>query len=147
MKVLALILALTPSALLAQNLPERLANAPSISLEDWRAMTEGKTVVYEIDGVTYGYESYLGANKVTIRLDDGSCIDGTWHMEQTAFCFDWQGSALNCFNHKRLDGNIYVVGLENGVETTDIQRVSRITNIPVACGPALLSSLITPVHP
>ncbi len=144
MRALAVILALAPSAVPAQSLLEQLTNAPNISYEDWRAMTDRKTVVYEIDGETYGYESYRGGGNVTIRLADGSCIDGTWFMQQTAFCFDWQGGPLNCFNHKRLDGAIYVVGLENGVETADIQMVSRIANIPVSCGPARLSALVLP---
>lgn len=147
MKAAALILALIPCALPAQNLVDRLAAEPIITFESWRALTRGKTVVYEIDGETFGYERYLGGNKVTIQLDDGSCIDGTWYMEQTAFCFDWEGGPLNCFNHKQLDGEIYVIGLNNGVETADIQKVSRIANIPVTCGPALLSSLAPQERP
>ncbi len=144
MRALAIILALAPGAVPAQSLFERLATAPDISYEDWQSMTDGKTVVYEIDGETYGYESYRGGDNVTIRLEDGSCIDGTWFMQQTAFCFDWQGGPLNCFNHKRLDGAIYVIGLEDGVETADVQKVSRIAEIPVFCGPALLSALVLP---
>jgi len=144
MRALAIILALTPSAVPAQSLLERLADAPNISYQDWQSMTDRKTVVYEIDGETYGYESYRGGENVTIRLADGSCIDGTWFMQQTAFCFDWQGGPLNCFNHKRLDGAIYVIGLVEGVETDDIQKVSRIAEIPVSCGPALLSALVLP---
>ncbi len=147
MKALALILALAPGALLAQSLPEMLSGAANISFEDWQAMTDGKTVVYEIGGKTYGYESYREKRHVTIRLDDGSCLDGTWFMDQAAFCFDWQGGPLNCFHHKRLNGEIYVIGLDNGVETGDIQKVSRIANIPVACGPALLSSFTPKAHP
>lgn len=147
MKALAAILALTPSALPAQSLAERLAAEPIISFEAWRVLTNGKTVVYEIDGETYGYERYLGGGNVTIQLEDGSCIDGIWYMAQTSFCFDWEGGPLNCFNHKQLDGDIYVIGLENGAETTDIQKVSRIANIPITCGPALLSSLTPQVHP
>lgn len=147
MKALCLALALLPLAANAQSLPERLAKAPDITVEDWRSLTAGKTVVYEIDGEVYGYEFYRGNGNVTIRLQDGSCLDGTWFMQQTAFCFDWQDGTLNCFNHKRLDGSIYVVGLNNGVETLDIQRVSRIANIPLACGPALLSSLIVEARP
>ncbi len=147
MKPLALILALAPAALAAQPLPEQLATAPNISEAEWRSMTNGKTVVYQIDGETYGYESYRGDNNVTIQLEDGTCIDGTWYMQQTAFCFDWQGGPLNCFNHKRFNGEVYVVGLEDGVETEDIQKVARIGTRPVACGPALLSALTTEAHP
>ncbi|NOR60933.1 MAG: hypothetical protein GQ535_00370 [Rhodobacteraceae bacterium] len=147
MKSLALILALAPNSLLAQSLHDQLANADNISYQAWHDLTKGKTVVYEVDGEIIGYESYLGDGNVTIRLDDGSCIDGTWYMEQLAFCFDWEGGPLNCFHHKRLNGAIYVIGLNNGLETTDVQKVSRIANIPVACGPALLSTLLPPVRP
>ena len=147
MKALALILALSPGALLAQSLNEQLASAETIGVVEWRELTQGKTVVYEVSGETIGYESYHSDGKVTIRLDNGSCIDGTWFMEQSAFCFDWEGGPLNCFNHKRINDTIYVVGLFNGVETNDIQKVSRIANIPIACGPALLSSLVDPVIP
>ena len=147
MKALTLILALMPSIAPAQSLLAQLAQATNISVDEWRALTKGKTVVYEVGGETIGYESYLGGGNVTIQLDDGSCIDGTWYMEQAAFCFDWQGGPLNCFHHKRLDGMIYVVGLRNGVETPDIQKVSRIADLPVSCGPALLSALIAPVQP
>ena len=62
-------------------------------------------------------------------------------MQETAFCFDWEDGPLNCFHHKRLDGDIYVIGLEAGAETGDIQKVARIAAIPVQCGPALLSAL------
>lgn len=147
MKALALILALAPAIASAQSFAERLSTAPDISGEDWRAMTAGKTVVYQIDGETYGYETYRGDDNVTIRLEDGTCLDGTWFMEQRSFCFDWDGAPLNCFHHKNLDGVIYVIGLENGVETDDIQKVSRIANIPVACGPALLSQLAPAARP
>ena len=143
MKYLALILALTPFAASPQSLTEQLAQRPSISFADWRELTAGKTVVYQIDGETYGFERYVAPGKVKIQLTDGTCIDGTWYMEDANFCFDWQDETLNCFHHKKLGGEIYVIGLENGVETDDIQRVSRIANIPLSCGPALLSALET----
>jgi len=141
MKHLALILALAPFAASAQTLAEQLATQSSISFEDWRELTAGKTVVYQIDGETYGFERYVAPGKVKIQLADGTCIDGIWYMEQANFCFNWQDEILNCFHHKKLDGDTYVIALNNGVETEDIQRVSRIANIPLSCGPALLSAL------
>ncbi len=141
MKALAFILVLAPNLLSAQNLAERLSTAPDISFQEWQNMTIGKTVVYQIDGEVYGYERYVAPGEVTIRLVDGTCIDGTWRMRQSDFCFDWQDGPKNCFRHKRLDGAIYVIGLNNGVETDDIQLVSRIADISLSCSPALLSSL------
>ncbi len=141
MKRALVLLALWPGALPAQSLKEALAAAPEISFTEWQSMTAGKTVVYEIDGQTYGYEHYNPTtNSVRIRLDDGTCIDGTWFMDNSAFCFDWQDGPLNCFHHKRLGDRIYVIGLDAGQETSDIQKVSRIVAMPVACGPALLSA-------
>ena len=141
MKHALALLALWPAGLAAQSLPEALATAPEIPFEDWQAMTAGKTVVYSIDGETYGYEHYSPTgNAVKIRLENGTCIDGTWFMQGSAFCFDWQGGPLNCFHHKQLNGTIYVIGLRGAEESGDIQKVSRIADIPVACGPALLSS-------
>jgi len=141
MKVLALILAIAPTMAQPQTLAEILSTAPEISYEDWRDMTAGKTVVYQIFGKTFGFERYQNGNNVTIQLDDGSCIDGTWFMQETAFCFDWEGGPLNCFHHKRVGDTIYIVGLDNGKESADIQIVSRIDNTPISCGPALLSAL------
>ena len=111
-------------------------------------MTAGKTVVYEINNQTYAYEAYSRVNNnITIRLESGECIDGTWFMQETAFCFDWEIGVLDCFHHKRYDGDIYVVAFEGGVETAGIQKVVRIDNIPLACGPALLSRLTLETSP
>jgi len=146
--ILCAALALAPLAAPAQSLLDRLATAPEISESAWRDMTAGKTVVYEIDDAIYGYETYRkNSNRISIRLENGTCINGQWFMQQTAFCFDWEGGPLNCFNHKELDGDIYVVGLENGMETEDIQKVARIDDRPVFCGPALLSTLMPEAKP
>jgi len=146
--IIAALLLFAPLAGHAQSLSARLADAPHIPAEEWRALTAGKTVVYEIDGEVFGYESYrTNSNQITMRLADGLCINGQWFMDQNAFCFNWEDGPLNCFNHKRLDSTVYVIGLENGVETDDIQRVLRIAPIPVACGPALLSQLEPEVSP
>lgn len=140
-KTLIGFMVLLPLALPAQTLREQLAIAPEITFEEWRDMTAGQTVVYEIDGDTYAYEAYrLTSNGVYIKLEDGSCFEGTWYMEESAFCFDWEDTSLDCFHHKRLGDSLYVVGLEDGLETGEIQKISEIAPIPVQCGPALLSS-------
>jgi hypothetical protein len=144
MKALALILALGPVLAQAQG----LTGAEEIGYEEWRAMTAGKTVVYQIDGKTFGFEHYHDGQKVTIQLADGTCLEGSWFMNKSAFCFDWQNGPLNCFHHKRLGDTIFVVGLDgNGAETADVQRVSRIDSTPLACGPALLSAFIPGARP
>ncbi len=136
------VIAFFPLMSYGQTLQEQLADAPNISFEEWRDMTAGQTVVYEIDGNIYAYEAYRrGSNKVTIEVEGVVCEEGTWYMQGTTFCFDWPGNAPNCFNHKRLGDDIYVVGVVDGVETDDIQKVIEIAPIPVACGPALFSAL------
>lgn len=140
MKSFLLIVALWPGFAYAQSLAERLSAARNISEEDWRQLTNHKTVQYEIDGAPLGYETYRDNNEVIYRLPDGSCINGQWYMQRAAFCFDWRDGPQNCFHHKRLNGEIYIIGLDNGVETQDIQKVARITSLPAMCGPALLSA-------
>ena len=144
---LALLLSLFPLAAHAQSLRDRLITAPDIPVTEWRDMTAGKTVIYEIDGDLFGYEHYdANSDKVTFQLDDGTCIDGRWFMEGSAYCFDWQDGPLNCFHQKTLNGSVYVIGLESGAETDDIQKVARIVVLPLSCGPALLSALEPEAH-
>lgn len=147
-QTVAVLALLFPLAAMGQSLSERLSDAPNIPFEEWREITAGLTVVYEIEGDIYGYEAYRrNSNRVTIQLQDGSCVDGEWYMEQAAFCFNWEDTLLNCFNHKRLGGSIYVIGLEAGVETEEIQKVVEIESIPLQCGPALLSRYTPEVNP
>ena len=142
------LLVLFPTICVGQNLSEQLSGAPHFLFEEWRSLTAGKTVIYGIDGEVFGYETYrTNSNQVSFRLQSGECIDGEWYMEGNAFCFNWEDGFINCFHHKKLGETIYVISLNNGVETDDVQRVSRITHLPAACGPALLSSLEPEARP
>jgi hypothetical protein len=143
MRALALICALAPVAGQAETLAETLATAPEITESAWREMTAGKTVVYQVYGMANGLEHYGSGQNVTFELEDGSCLDGTWYMKGTAFCFDWPGEGLNCFRHRQVGDDIYVVGLNSG----GIQLVDRIDNTPLSCGPALLSALEPEARP
>ncbi len=132
----------------AQSLSGRLADIPDISFETWQEMTNGKTVVYELDGEIFGLEAYRkDSNRVLFRTATGICDRGTWAMDGPAFCFQWEASGEDCFLHKQMDGEIFIIGLDNGVATDNIQKVARIADIPVACGPALLSQLMPEALP
>ncbi len=127
----------------AQTLAEQLSERPNISFEEWQALTDGRTVVYQIDGQTFGYEAYrTNSNRVLFQTNTGYCDSGTWAMQGPAFCFEWEESGLDCFLHKELNGAIYVIGVVDGQPTEQIQKVARISDIPISCGPARLSRLL-----
>lgn len=126
----------------ALDLKLALANAPLVSEGDWRSITDGGTVVYEINGAVVAYEHYLDENQVVlVRTATNACEYGTWFMQEKTFCFRWEGRPLVCFNHKVLDEDTYVIRLNNGLETNDIQLVAEIIERPLQCGPDLLSAL------
>ncbi|MCF6272032.1 MAG: hypothetical protein L3J37_02415 [Rhodobacteraceae bacterium] len=99
-------------------------------------MTVGRSVVYGVEGVVLGREAYRkNSNKLILRLSGGRCISGKWFMEQTTYCFNWEGAPPSCSRYKMLDGRIYAVAVENGVETGYIRTVVEISNEPMTCNP------------
>lgn len=132
----------------AQTLAEQLAERPNITFEEWQSLTNGRTVVYQVDGQTFGFEAYRAdSNQVLFQTNTGYCENGTWAMQGPAFCFEWEESGQDCFLHKELNGAYYVISVADGLPTEQIQKVARISDIPLACGPALLSRLLPEVSP
>ncbi len=136
MKKLIFLLLMVPGILPAQNLLERFKNGINISAQEWQEMTHGLTVIYEVFGVEQGREYYpADSNQVFYRFANGECLTGTVIYEPAQFCFDWEGFDRMCFEHKYVDGEIYIVG-EIG-----IAFVSDIINDPFQCTAGLMSAL------
>lgn len=49
--------------------------------------TRGKTLHYEVDGMAYGVEEYLGGKRVRWSFLDGECKEGTWYEADGMICF------------------------------------------------------------
>ena len=103
--------------------------------EEWRAMVEGRTVWYSLNGEHWGRE-YFHPDKdsATFLARDGQCVTAPWAYAEGVYCFAYAG--MHCFRHVRRDGEIVVIPIEgDGAE----QRVERIDDTPISCEPPLSS--------
>ena len=53
--------------------------------------TEGKTIYFGQNGVSYGAEQYLPGRKVYWSLLDGECQTGRWYPEGNLICVVYEG--------------------------------------------------------
>lgn len=108
-----------------------------IPVEEWTAMSAGRTLTYRIDGQFWAMERYHpSTNRLTIQFSDSTCMDGTWEFEAPFYCFNWIGEGRSCFRHVRVGNEILVLETEQGVETGDVQIMSGVSDTPLSCGPA-----------
>ena len=132
------ILFLLPAA--SQSPAERIAEAVDIPVEEWTAMAMGRTLTYRIDGELWAFEHYYpGTDRVTLQLYDGSCMQGRWDYAAPVYCFYWEGQDKSCFRHTRLGGEIIIIESRDGMDTPMTQSMTAVTDMPLACGPAVVS--------
>ncbi|MEX0970615.1 MAG: hypothetical protein WD046_09255 [Paracoccaceae bacterium] len=125
-------------------LQDRVVAAPLVSEGEWRNMVEGRTVTYTIENEFFAREFYVtGTNRVVIAVNNGICLNGEWFMDGPAFCFVWEGAPPSCFTHHRLDGGVYINGVDD--DDIEIQFVADVRRAVVQCGSELLSSLPQPL--
>ncbi len=144
MKVtIALILGLltAPVFSAAQSLDDkRLDKARDISLQEWRALAQGRTLTYRISGDLWALERYASSgNRVMIQIADGECMEGVWTHENNQFCFAWDSGELSCFRHVRQGEDIFVVPMQGDQPSGSVQMMTSISDTPLACGPAVTS--------
>ena len=106
-----------------------------IPLEEWRAMVEGRTVWYSLDGEHWGKEYFHpGKSSATFLARDGQCVTAPWVYAEGVYCFAYAG--MHCFRHVRRGEEIVVIPIEGeGGE----QTVERIDDAPISCEPPLSS--------
>lgn len=111
-----------------------------IPAEEWRRMVQGRTVTYLIGGEVWAREAYTpGSDTVSIQLSDGTCMQGFWYTRDREYCFAWELGEVSCFRHVRSDGQILVIPMDGGLPAGSVQTVSGISDLGLACGPALTS--------
>ena len=140
--------ALLTLLLLAQAMPaaaldplvDRIGEAVDIPPEDWAAMATGRTLTYQIEGAPFAREHYYpGTDRVTLQLADGHCLEGRWRYAAPLYCFYWEGQDGSCFRHVRLGEEIIIIENHDGVDTPMTQAMTAVTDMPLACGPAVVS--------
>ena len=83
--------------------PIGMACAQDILLneDEWRGMTEGRTVIYTDKGDLAGWEYYYPGENVTLFVTpEGACVTGIWAFAEDRFCFSYDDS-FQCFHHLR----------------------------------------------
>jgi hypothetical protein len=136
--IAALALALPLAA--AEPQPRSHPEATDIPVEEWTAMAMGRTLTYRIDGALWALEHYYpGTNRVTLQLYDGTCMQGTWDYSAPIYCFHWEGEGTACFRHARRGDEILIIETQDGNDTPGVQMMTAVTNVPLACGPAVVS--------
>ncbi|SEA75490.1 hypothetical protein [Rubrimonas cliftonensis] len=105
-----------------------------IELQEWRQMTEGRTVHYSLAGRHWGRE-YFHADRdsATFVSADGDCVTAPWVYADGVFCFSYTG--MDCFRHVRRGDMLLALPLGDGAE----QVIERITTEPLSCEPPLSS--------
>ncbi len=135
--------ALTALLLLAAGVGEaadRVAGSSNIPPEEWSAMAMGHTLTYKINGEFWALEHYYpGTNRVTLQINDGSCLQGTWEYKEPLYCFHWEGQEPACFRHARVGGEIVIIETQNGQDTPMTQLMTGVSDTPLVCGPATTS--------
>jgi hypothetical protein len=140
MRPIAALLALLLLPAASQPPAERAAQAVNIPVQEWIAMATGRTLTYRINGEFWALEHYYpGTNRVMLQLYDGTCMQGTWDYTEPLYCFHWQGQGTSCFRHARLGDDILIIETQDGIDTPMTQNMTAVTDVPLACGPAVTS--------
>lgn len=127
MKKLGLLLAIAAAPAFAEPV--------EFSEGQWRALVQGKTLIYRDNGAFSGLERYAPAgNRVEWQFPNGECTVGTWEVVGGAFCFTWELLDLQCYRHLKDGNRVIVVGTEASPSPGEITEVSEITDLSITCG-------------
>lgn len=114
--------------------------AVDIPVEEWTAMARGRTLTYRIGDELWAMERYApDSDRVRLQFRDGSCLEGTWDYEAPLYCFHWRDQGTSCFRHMRRGDEILVIEAPGGEENGQIQFMTEVSDLPLACGPAVTS--------
>lgn len=123
----------------AAGLTPASAEDEPIGLTEWREITRGQTVYYQIEGQLHGREYYWpGSDHVTFQHSSGACADARWSYDSGVYCFHFDRP--HCFRHVRRDSRIVIVPVEPDEDgTLTEQTVVRIVSTPFTCEPGATS--------
>lgn len=90
--------------------------------EAFRALSEGWTLHFELDGRYYGSEEFRENGETLWRPAGGQCSKGLWSEIDGRICFFYGTADIACWRMFRdVDGEIYAVG--DGATTNDETRL------------------------
>lgn len=108
-----------------------------VTPEEFEALTEGKTLYFTEDGLSYGAEQYLANRRVRWQYPDGSCLEGRWFSEGDALCFRYEDQPdTQCWIMWREHGR--TLARRTGSVTDRAIELVRKDELPLPCaGPDL----------
>ena len=102
-------------------LPGHAADESSvIPPEDFRALVEGRTLHYTVEGEYYGSEQFYPGDRATWQNPGGSCEQGHWWQIGLELCFRYGNTS--CWKTYEADDTRYAVsrsGLRVDIESID----------------------------
>ena len=107
--------------------------------EEFLDLALGRTLTFVDDrtGELVGGETFLSRRETTWVRDDGSCARGRVFVSDGALCFDYDDApgdeAPHCWHPYRDGLRLYVDGAGRGAG--QVQRITAMTDEPLACGP------------
>lgn len=121
---------------------DRATSLQTIPFAEFRAMTDGKTVYFELeDGEPWGREYYIPGTQDSIFVfADGECFEGHWTYDSSYYCYHYRDQP-SCWLHF-WEGDTIKVESRSGMRQVVGKIVER---EPLSCEPELLSAL-TPGH-
>ncbi len=120
---LILILLVVPGVLLAET---------PLSLSQFKAVAEGKTLYFATPSGPYGAEQYLKGQRSIWRYGDGSCTHGVWYAKKDMICFRYEDETTEqCW--RIFDGPGGLVARADGAGPGDGLRVVKRSPAPLIC--------------
>ena len=71
---------------------------PPLGAEEFESYVTGKTLLFNLSGMTYGVEKYLRDRRVRWSFLNGECKEGRWYPQGDQICFEYEdGTGPQCW--------------------------------------------------
>lgn len=105
-----------------------------IGPDEFQAMSEGKTLHFTQDGLTFGSEQFYKNRTSTWQYADGQCTVGQWYANGDALCFVYEHNPIpQCWLMSRRGGDIFARLSHLPAGDPSEIRLSHIDEDPVPC--------------
>lgn len=112
------------------------AEESALTAQEFRMMTQGKTLYFADPAGTYGAEQYLGDNRVRWSFLDGQCKEGRWYAAGPMICFIYgEDPTPDCWRFFAKDGDIRAK--YQHPPNAGLDYKIQIETRPLSCGGAL----------
>lgn len=109
------------------------AQAP-ITIEEFEALAEGRTLYFSAQGLAFGAEQYFPGRRSIWQFRDGSCEAGVWWPVGEAICFRYEGEDIvQCWRFLPREDGLAAAAVGDGGEDGLVLELERSDTVPLAC--------------